>query len=76
MLLHELKKVQLQVYFTLMTHDSIGPLKTLCMSILSLSGGVESEWKRYNRSALKKKMLAFEYESSFKPLHGLERQGK
>ena len=28
-----------------MTQDSIGRLKTLCVSVLSLSGGVESEWK-------------------------------
>ena len=33
MLLHELKKVQLQERFMLMTHDSIGRLKMLCMSI-------------------------------------------
>ena len=33
MSLHELKKVQLQECFTLMTHDSIGHLKMLCMSI-------------------------------------------
>ena len=42
--LHKLKKIQLQERFTLMTHDSIGHLKTfymsLFMSILSLSGGV------------------------------------
>ena len=31
-----------------MTHDSIGHLKTLCMSVLSQSDGVESEWKRYS----------------------------
>ena len=31
--------------FTLVTHDSIGHLKTLCMRVLSVSGGVESEWK-------------------------------
>ena len=33
MLFNELKNVQLQECFTLMTHDSIGCLKTLCMSI-------------------------------------------
>ena len=33
MLLLELKKVQLQERFTLMTHNSIGHLKTLGMSI-------------------------------------------
>ena len=38
--LHELKKVQLQECFTLMTQDFIGRLKTLCMNILSLSGDV------------------------------------
>ena len=42
----KVKRVQLQEPFTLMTYDSIGRLKTLCMSILSLSGGVESELKR------------------------------
>ena len=36
--LHKLKKVQLQECFMLMTGDSIGHLKTLCMSTLSLSG--------------------------------------
>ena len=61
--IHELK--QIQEHFTLMPHDSFGHLNTLCMSVLSLSGGVESEWKRSaHRSALKKR-LAFEYESSF-----------
>ena len=40
--LHELKKVQLQEH--LMTRDSIFHLKTLCTSVLSLSGGVKSEW--------------------------------
>ena len=35
--LHELKKVQLQERFTLMTHDSIGHLKTLNMSLSLLS---------------------------------------
>ena len=38
--LHELKKFQPQERFTLMTHDSIGHLKTLCMSILLLIGGI------------------------------------
>ena len=44
--LHELKKVP--ECFTLVIHDSIGHLKTLCMSVLSLSGGIESEWKCCN----------------------------
>ena len=52
--LQEFKRVQLQERFTLMSHDSIDHLKTLCMSILSLlcnsilllSGRVECEWKR------------------------------
>ena len=39
MLFHELKEVQLQERFMLMTH---GHLKTLCMSVLSLSGGLSS----------------------------------
>ena len=43
--LSELKKVQLKELFMLMIQDSIGCLKTLCMSVLSLSGGMESEWK-------------------------------
>ena len=34
--LHELKKVKLQERYTLLTQDSIGHLKTLCMSVLSL----------------------------------------
>ena len=29
-----------------MARDSIGHLETLCVSVLSLSHGVESEWKR------------------------------
>ena len=49
---HVLKQVQLQERFMLMTHNSIGHLKMLCMSILSLSGGVESEWKRYSSPLL------------------------
>ena len=42
MLLYELKKVHLQERFKFMTH-SIGRLRTLCISVLSLSGGMESE---------------------------------
>ena len=57
--LHELKKVQLQEHFTPMTHDSIGHLKMLCMSVLLLSGGVESEWKRYSSSHSTEKTLVF-----------------
>ena len=64
--LHELKKVQLQEHFTLVTQDSIGHLKTLCMSGLSLAVAFESEWKRYSSSQSDKKTLAFEYEFSFK----------
>ena len=41
--LHELKKVQLQERYTLVTQDSIGHLKTLCMSVLSLVVALESE---------------------------------
>ena len=48
MLLHALKKVQLQERFTLVTQDSIGHLQTLCMSVLLPSGGIESELKRYS----------------------------
>ena len=33
---HELKKVQLQERYMLVIQDSIGHLKTLCMSVLSL----------------------------------------
>ena len=43
MLLQELKKVQLHECLTIMTHDAIGHLKMLCMSISSLICGVESE---------------------------------
>ena len=42
-LLHGLKKVQLQERNTLVTQDSIGHLKTLCMSVLSLVVALESE---------------------------------
>ena len=41
--LHELKKVQLQERYTLVTQISIGHLKTLCMSVLSLVVALESE---------------------------------
>ena len=57
--LSELKKVQLQEHFTLMTQDSIGHLKTLCMSVLSLSSGVEFEWKHYGSLHSIKKTLPF-----------------
>ena len=50
---------------TLMTHDSIGHLKTLCMSVLSLFVVFESEWKCYSTSESDKKTLAFDYEFSF-----------
>ena len=36
MLLHQLKNVQLQERSTVMTHDSLGHLKRLCMSVLLL----------------------------------------
>ena len=62
--LQELKKVQLQERYTLVTHDSIGHLKTLCMSVLSLVVALESKWKCYSSSQSDKKMLAFEYEFS------------
>ena len=48
----------------LVTQDSFGYLKTLCMSILSLVVALESEWKRYSSSQSDKKMLALEYEFS------------
>ena len=53
--LHELKKVQLQERYTLVTQDSIGHLKTLCMSVLSPVVVLESEWKRYSSSQSDKK---------------------
>ena len=57
--LGELKKVQLQERYTLLTQDSIGHLKTLCMSVLSLVVALESEWKRDSSSQSNKKTLAF-----------------
>ena len=48
MLLHEMKKVQLQEGFTLMKQDSIGHLKMFCKRVLLLSGGMESECKCYS----------------------------
>ena len=45
MLPHELEKVQLHKRFMLMTQDSIGHLKMLCMSVLLLGSGMEFEWK-------------------------------
>ena len=53
MTLHELKKS-----FMLMTQDSVGRLKTLCVSVLSLSGGMESEWKRWSSSLSTEKTLS------------------
>ena len=41
--LHELKNVQLQERYMLVTQDSIGHLKTLRMSVLSLVVALESE---------------------------------
>ena len=55
-----------------MTQDSIGHLKTFCMSVLSLVVELESEWKRYSSSQSNKKMLAFEYEFSLTPVFGLD----
>ena len=59
--LHDLKKVQLQERYTLLTQDSFGHLKTvtLCMSILSLVVAMESEWQRDNSSQSDKKTLEF-----------------
>ena len=48
-----------------MTHDSSGHLKALCMSILLVSGGIESEWKHYRPLLSFGKTLAFYYESNF-----------
>ena len=53
----ELKKVQLQERFMLMTHDVIGHLKMLCISVLLLSSCVESEWKRRSSPPCIEKML-------------------
>ena len=64
--LHELKMFSFKsVSRSFMTQSSIGRLKTLCMSILSLSGGVESEWKCCSSLLSIEKCVAFEYESSF-----------
>ena len=52
---HGLKKVQLQERYTLVTQDSIGHLKTLCMSVLLLAVALESEWKPYSSSQSVKK---------------------
>ena len=57
--LHELKKVQLQERYMLVTQDSIGHLKTLCISILSLVVALESEWKCDSSSQSDEKTLAF-----------------
>ena len=38
-----------------MTQDSIGHLKMLCMSVLSLAEAFESEWKRYSSLQSNKK---------------------
>ena len=57
--LRVLKKVQLQERYTLLTQDSIGHLKTICMSVLSLVVALESEWKRDSSSQSDKKTLAF-----------------
>ena len=62
--LHELKNVELQECFTLMT-ISIGHLKTLCMSVYHQAVAFESEWKHYNSSLSNEKTLAFQYEFSF-----------
>ena len=51
----------------LMTQDSIGHLKTLYMGVLSLSGGVESEWKCYSSPLSVEKCLTSEYESRLTP---------
>ena len=59
-----MKKVQLQEQYTLVTQDSIGHLKTLCMSVLFLAVALESEWKYYSLSQSDEKTLAFEYEFS------------
>ena len=42
-----IEKFQPQECFTLMTQDSVGHLKTLCMSILSPAVAFEPEWIRY-----------------------------
>ena len=55
----ELKKVQLQERYTLVTQDSIGHLKTLCISVLLLVVALKSEWKCYSSSQSDKKALAF-----------------
>ena len=65
MLLHELKKVQLQERFTLMTYGAIGHLKTLCMSVYGYTVAFESEWKCHSSPLNAEKMLPFKYEFSF-----------
>ena len=49
------KKSTSRAFFMLVTQDSIGHLKTLCMSVLSLAVAFESEWKRYSSSQSDKK---------------------
>ena len=48
------------------TGFSIGHLKTLCMSVLSLVVALESEWKRYSSSQSDKKKNASKYEFIFR----------
>lgn len=43
----------------LMKHDSNAHLKMLCLSVLLLSGGIESEWKSCSSRLSVEKMLVF-----------------
>ena len=43
-----LMQLSVKERFMLMTHDSIGDRKTVYMSTLLLSSGVETEWKHYS----------------------------
>ena len=63
--LHEFKQVQLQERFMLMAHDSIGHLKILCMSALSLSGGTVCEWKHCSSPLCVEKTLGLQVHSHF-----------
>ena len=51
------KKLTSKSGLTLMTQDYIGRVQMLCMSVLLMSGGTESERKRCNSPLSVEKML-------------------
>ena len=61
------------MWFTLMTHDSIGGLQMLCIhGVLQLSSGIESEWKHRSSPLKRWKKKKNAFVDSMNPYLGVD----